>query len=1163
MKKSNIGAIVSFCLLFFGLESSANNFYKQQSIKEKTAHRDIIFAVTFDQFGTKAERASGNPNSSLPQLNMGLRGIVGFDNQQGFEPLGEEELFYLADKNISPAEGTLSLWVSAGNYIPAEALTRGKERGNIALFEALFQKDDDHLQFRLYEFKKNIYFDILGKGMSSPTMPLVASREKIRQKQWHQITVTWTPDKYDLYLNGELIHSLPIVKKIGDKMKQKWDLKKSHFGIPLKVWGERRTYSVLFDDIKVYKRALNKTEIKRLFAEIDTKSGRKDLNLLELSLRGVDRTTDTVALDIDLFSLPEKYVTQLQKKPLLLQYTLTGPQGFKKTEMISVRKNKETVKIKGVTKAGKYHIAVFIMDGKKLVPAGKAAVERPNLAFMGNRVGITDKVPDPFIPLTLKNRTVKIWNREYIFENSPFPVRILLNGKDLLTQPPHLIIELEKGKPESLQFKGRFISDNQREAVFDGEGSFGPNGKFGIRFRTTVAYDGMIRTDWKITGKPVIHNMRLEYRQNTAFTQHLMTPRYQKKTPFTFPYSRVTWNIPHLIWLVSENMGGMAYTVEHDANWIYQDNENIFFADRKTGKVAVTMISGKIRLPENTSYHALFTVTPTRPRYQKSHLIRLGNEHADWNVKRKELSSRPGLLGGAYTLDEVWFKDQFENIVPDNSKLIYGMADSVSTLNKVGLYFAKDYDIPGAFTYTFDEPEYDPATRKITKFKSNSLPACTATSAPDYQLYNQYRLLHGKYGKFFWGIYYDLCDNNPCSNPNHGCGFRDQFNRDIATRPLLHKRKLFERTLVLVREHKKILFLHAQKEFNPFMHAFGDYWYPGEETNAYTQNNLNCYCDDIRDVNWLTEYNTHVIGVNVVFLAASAAWRKNVAEQLIGQCLLHNIEFSTAWMPGDVLGNVWNLCEKYETDKADFARYEKQREVISSDSDLKISYYKNKNRKTILFILMNRRPYEVNAEVDFSRLGITDADAKDVYREKDYRIMNGKLNLRVPPRFFIMLAVPPLNFYPYKDRGSMKNGCWKPKLSGVQFRTAFENGNPSRVFILAAATGKDNTGCFTLNPPAKSGRNYTFRFKAKGENLNPEAKLHFIVVAQSAKKNIARIPGVVIKEVPGSDWKGYVISGKIPTGAIWNETVKMQVTLMSESLKQGKIFFKDLEIEEK
>ena len=98
---------------------------------------------------------------------------------------------------------------------------------------------------------------------------------------------------------------------------------------------------------------------------------------------------------------------------------------------------------------------------------------------------------------------------------------------------------------------------------------------------------------------------------------------------------------------------------------------------------------------------------------------------------------------------------------------------------------------------------------------------------------------------------------------------------------------------------------------------------------------------------------------------------------------------------------------------------------------------------------------------------------------------------------------------------------------------------------------------------AKAFTGYTFKFKAKGVNLNPEAKLHFIVIAQSAKKNVARIPGVVIKDIPESDWKEYAISGEIPTGAIWNKTVKMQVTLMSESLKQGKIFFKNLEIEEK
>ena len=1159
MKKYNIAIFVSFFLIFTGSESFAKTFYKQQSIKEKTAHSALSFMVSFDNFGTKAEKAAGNPVSSLPQLNMGLRGVVGFDNQQGFEAIGDEELFYNAEKNISPEAGTFTLWVNADNYQPADPLTNGKNRRNIALFEAVFKQGKEELLFRLYEFKENVYFDLWWNAKSSPTQPLIASRKKIWQKQWHQIAVTWTTQRYEIYLNGEQIHSMPFGTDIGDRMKGKWDLSKSHFGIPLKVWGERRNYRVLFDDLKIYNRALSKTEIMRMYAEVDTSNGKKDINLVEMTLHGVDRTTDSVDLEIDMFSLPDLYAAKLKNNGLTLQYTLTGPQGIKKTQKIKVTKNKETVRLKGLDKPGKYNVVVSIIDGKKLVHAGKASIVRPDLSFMGNKIGITDQVPDPFTPLTMKNRTIKIWNREYVFGNGPFPVNVQIKGEEVLKQPPRLLIELTKGQPEILQFKAITAKYNQREAVLTGKASFGPAGKYSIQYKTTVAYDGMIRTDWTISGKPVIHNMRLEYQQNTAFTEYLMTPQYQKKAPMTFPYSKSTWNIPHIIWLATENKGGLAYATEHDANWIYNDKENIYFADRNTGKVAVTMISKTVRMPENTPYHALFTVTPTRPRYHKSHLLRLGQPLANWNIKRKSLTSESLYPGLAYNFDENWYKDKFDDVEPDNGHLVYGMADSISTLDKVGCYFARDYAIPGAFAYTFNEPEYDPVTQTIKKTKSNSLPGCSATSAPDYLLYNQYKLLNGKYGHKFWGIYYDLSENNPCSNPQHGCGFKDKFNREIVTRPLLNKRKLFERTLVIVREKQKILFLHAQKEFNPFMHSFGDYWYPGEENNGLTQNNLNCYCDDIKDANWKSEYNTHLLGVNVVFLGASAAWRQNVAEQLIGQCLLHNIEFCTAWMPGAVLNKVWSLCERYETDKALFSRYDKQKEVISSDPDLKISYYKRGNKT--LFILMNRRPYEVNADVNFSKLGIINANAKDVYREKDYKIMNGKLTLDVAPRTFIMLAVPPLQFYPYKDNGFLKAGNWKPKQSGLQFKiTLAEN---TREFTLTAAPGKDNTGCFTLNPQAKPGRTYTFKFKAKGENLNPEAKLHFLVVAQAAKKNIAQIPGIAVKEIPGNDWKEYIISGKVPTGPIWNETVRMQVTLMAEAMKQGKIFFKDLEIEEK
>ncbi len=1160
MTKSKMWIVVSLFLLISGAKCLAA-FFKTQTIQEKTSHDDLTFAVTFDNRGTKAEKAAGSPVSSLPGLDMGLRGTVGFDNQQGFEPIGDEELFYSAEKNISPREGTVSLWIAAGNYNPAEELTNGKARGNIALFEAVFRRNDDHLLFRLYEFKDKVYFDIWAKDFQYPSPPIVAGRNSLRQKQWHQITMTWTPEKCSLYLNGEMTHSLPIDGELGDKMKAEWDMAKSHFGIPLTAWGERRAYSVLFDDMKVYGRALNKTEILRMFAEVDTAPGKKEAALLNLALHGVDRRVDTLELELDMFSLPAKYASQLQKGGLALQYTLTGPHGFNKTGRITARKKRENLQLKGIDKPGEYTASVSIEDGSDLIPAGSASIERPDLSFMGNKIGITDNVPEPFTPLNMENGIVKLWNREYHFGNSPFPERILLDGSDLLTQPPRLVIELAKGKPETLTFTETSRKHNLREAVFEGAGSFGPEKRYTVKYRTAVEYDGMIRIDWSIHGRPTISGMRLEYQQDTKFTQFLMTPLLQNKTPFSFPYSKKTWGIPHIIWMVTEKLGGMAYTVENDANWIYKDKEALFSADRNSGIVSVTMISSQVQLPEDTPYHALFTVTPTRPCHPLSHLIRLANsEH--YTDCGKKLSSAPLHQGLSYDFDETWYADQFDASDEDGSRLLYGMADSVSTLDKVGCFFARDYEVPGAFAYTFDEPKYDPAAKTISKTKSNSLAACSATSAPDYLLYNQHRLLNGRFRHKIWGIYYDLCGNDPCSNPYHGCGFTDKFGREIATRPLLHKRKLFERTLVMLREQGKILFLHSQREFNPFMHGFGDYWYPGEENNGLMQNNLNCYCDDIQDSNWQSEYNTDVLGVNVVFLGASDAWRKEIAEQLIGQCLLHNIEFGSAWMPGDVLYKVWNLCEKYETDTAAFFRYDKQRDVLSTNQDLKISYYKQRNGRQFLFILMNRKPFNVASDVDFSRLGILNASAKDVYRDTEFQIVNGKLHLDVKPYSFMMLAVPPLAFYPFKDNGSLPIGRWKPKESALAFHNSPRGLKAGRTYTLVATTGADNTGCFTLNPNAAPGRTYTFRLKVKGEGLNPEAQAHILVLAQSAQQSIGLVPGAELKEVPKAEWRECVVSGRIPTGPIWDDTIKVQFTMSALNLKQGRMLFKDIVIEE-
>ena len=56
--------------------------------------------------------AKGDPvSTTLKNLNLGLRGIIGFDTRQAFKPEKGEQLKFNVDKNVNLREGTITLWL--------------------------------------------------------------------------------------------------------------------------------------------------------------------------------------------------------------------------------------------------------------------------------------------------------------------------------------------------------------------------------------------------------------------------------------------------------------------------------------------------------------------------------------------------------------------------------------------------------------------------------------------------------------------------------------------------------------------------------------------------------------------------------------------------------------------------------------------------------------------------------------------------------------------------------------------------------------------------------------------------------------------------------------------------------------------------------------------
>ncbi|MHB1460469.1 MAG: glycoside hydrolase domain-containing protein [Armatimonadota bacterium] len=1170
--------ILILCLLAFTVVSNADNGYREVPLKAKMADKDLTFCVTFDKLTCIADFAKGNPHSiTLPNLSLGLRGILGFDNKQAFRPEGEEDLKYSVEGNILPNRGTISMWVCGLDYAPEDELTNGQKRGNIALLHMMFKQANRNVSYELYEFGDSVYFE--WKSSEEPQGWGTIGRAQvtrigIKKKQWHQLTVTYDEQKLAIYLNGVLGGEgyLP------DKASKTLDLKpdsSSFFGIKSRFYEDQHKWGVAVDDVKVYSRVLSPLEIYNQYQTLLVGQGAGKAKPYDVVMNGVDEGNDhgidQIEAAFDFSVLPAYAKEQLNKGKLKLSYTLTGPKGFRCSGVWNMQKPFEYKRISGISKPGRYKLVTSFKCSNGKTENSISSIDVPDLSFAGNGIGDEDTVPKIWSAFAVdKDRNITLWNRKYSFGSGPLPEAITVYGKPLLKHAPELVIETAAGKSSISYRKGRTIRTN-RAVTFTGTGT--ADG-FSLDYATTVEFDGFIKFNYVLSGRPVIKSMRLEWQVNPENCQFLMTPLLQEdqKAEFAFKYPVGDLNTTTQLWLVSEGKGGFAYSMANDANWIYDPLQPVFKVNKATGACSVDMITRKIKLPESTPYQALFISTPTRPLPDLNRVIRFGDTTSS-PVRFIGMNDGAGLVGtGTFKPHPTAYIEAVKN-VSAGSMGIYGMADSLTTGVPTANYFKKYWDIPGYYVYPMPYTSLlgNGKTKKIPYF---TVPACDATHIKDYLLGNINELLHNPYSNPVWMIYYDLCGDVQCANTLHGCGFIDKFGRSIKTFSILNKRKLVERTVRLCHANNRVVMLHNQRYFYPFFHGLADYFFPGEQHNTLLMRNPYGYTDDLSDDLYRSEYSRNTLGVGVIFLTAlgmaNVSYLNNdsYTEAMWTMLLMHDVEPDASY--SSVLPNqkVWEALQKYQVQSpaTKCHLYYDQNTVTSSNPDVRVTYYECPDN-TYVIVLANKGAKPAETTINLSKLKPGEYAAREEYTGTDLQIQNGSLPIAVPSRSFRLVVFPPKPYYPIVDDCSKQWASWNSVGANVEFKLDPNTGHQQKGSLLIQLHNNliDKSGfSFLKKIPVKPGKTYKVRVFVKTQNIPDKSKVSVSFQGLDSTGGFLGLPvqTASLTTPLSTEWQELILRFSVPTTSDWARASSLLLTMGSENIETGSIWFDDLELSE-
>ena len=1193
MKRVTMVAAV-LCAVFGGF--AASETYVKVPTADKAKGEDLLFLVTFDRHNARADFAKGSPDSfSAKDLDLGLRGLIGFDLQSAYKAVPGESICFPAKGNFDPHKGTLILWTAANDYEPMDEKTDGQSRGNV-LFAQLVAADgkDRALRYYLYECGHQIYFDWTAEPEPwkwGQYGRVNAVRRGQRKGEWHQVAVTWDDDRIALYYDGEQVgnEKLPTAKVADNAGLMPGEAPESFIGVRNEGHGDRHAWDCGIDDFAIYGRAMTPLEIRNQYLRLLKDPGSRKITVYDVTLNGVV-TSATDRLDrleaaFDFSALPEKDMKRLASGGLTLAYTLTGPSGERQEGTWTFSEKRAARILGGVVASGKWTLSTRIGNDEPVV----AEITKPEMPWLGNGFGDEDEVPALWKDFAVDGRTVTFWNRTYAFGEGPLPERIVAFGKPLLAKRPRLVVN---GR-EPTWTAGR-TSRTNRAVVFSGTGAVGD---VRLSYETTVEYDGFVKFDWTLLGTPQIDSMTLDWRMADENHHYLMRPWLCEETEdkVSYPFPNGGRGQTKMLWFVTEKKGGFAFMARNDANWVHDANAPVYFADRRTGACRVEMVQRPTKMPKDCDYQALFIATPTHPLPERNRVIRFTGPLHQGGVWFSHAGGE-GFLNSAFThapLTDGSFERHYAK-ARLNSISVYGGVKSLTDQEPETDYLGKYWERPGASTYTMGVWR-EPEKGKRFKISTLSRSACAATVYTDYVVWCDWKLWTHPLQDRFWQSYFDLCGVSFCQNALHGCRYQDRFGRWVSTLDVLPGRKMTQRLVALAHKYGKTVILHGQREFFPFVTGLADYWFPGEQYGALMHRNLYGYTDEVSDDILGSELNRDVLGVGVIHLPAiGQALRRYGAEEnwkytwgMLAKLQLHDIETAEVYASGKPVRKVWDILENYGCDDPSTVchLYSAQSEVTSSDPAVRITWYDCPEKRKLL-VLSNCDLQPHATTVDVSALKAPDL-AYDEIMDRPVPVKDGKFDITVPARALLMVALPPKD--PKEGRRFMevkpamgeflsdrsgeswafdswdrkKPTYWKSEGAKIEFghRTDVGHGTAGAL-VLRVREGNlaKRTGSFVAHFPAKPGNEYTAEIWVKAEGLADDGNVRMSFQGKDAKKaflGTAPVSSGVPVASCRAEWKRIRLTFTVPTEGKWAKCAYLQVSFGIGGTVPGAVSFDD------
>ncbi|MBT3289886.1 MAG: hypothetical protein HN380_21260 [Victivallales bacterium] len=736
-----------------------------------------------------------------------------------------------------------------------------------------------------------------------------------------------------------------------------------------------------------------------------------------------------LGLKLDLSALDREWKNRLKEGNGRVEVTLTDPGGKAHEEGFPVRGEEQTVHVPCEFKEGEYTLVYRLSqpdrEGEVRV-TGKLMI--PPLPWVGNRIGVTNEVLSPWSPLAYSGKgVIGCWNRSYTFDG-PFLSQAANGGNPILRAPIRLSALID-GTDHPLTTTST-QSDMQRpdraetsgKAVFQGT-------PLKVAWSNWMEYDGLTVATVALEPPPeglTIDRLSLTMPLRPDIVKYLRGTRHMGALRNgRLPWDGKVWRrgFEPYLW-VSNEYEGFLYFCESEANWVHPDGAQDLLVVKggEDAGIALNLISKPTRLTQPFSYTFGFQATPVKPLSKALHKWNFGSYNhtkhqtaQPWFTVHAPQEGRWGVRNGKKLLAHDR-KCREQGI----TQFYYSVASSTPENNSTFDLYRGIWLNP--YSLTFGPYSFRPHWKGWREPEPPYFLPGVDPASPSFQnlrLYNARTMLRD-YG--VRGLYSDMDGVYATDNLHAGGGYRDGFGKSGPSYGILGKRRVAKRLAALLRTvggERRYWLTHEHNKLVPPVHAWADFWWPGEELTNDLYKKKWFYMEDLDDVAWRVEYSSTASGLEHVFLPEFGRGTKDPddltqaqpSESLLAMCAVNDVNCSGSYMNAQAMETFWALRD--ELGIADCPRklyWEGDCPAKALTASALASVYLSE-RGPVLAIV-NRQPEEtvVELKLDLTGLGLAPGRAlvaHDARRAVQIPLKGTVLHVPVAARNYTFVSIRP------------------------------------------------------------------------------------------------------------------------------------------------------------